>query len=175
MPTFREAACAVHEANKPRWRKRQAHSQLDADFGASRHADTWQHTPGSYRPRRRAGSPKPDMADPAGDSPAGASTDENRLPMGNGAWFHGDQPGRRSHSTAHCPPCRKLRHISERCPIKKSGLHSKPLKSPKPQSQPSCASSFWFSRRARSGECPGEPPGTRSTSGTKYGEYHPSG
>ena len=63
MPTFKEAACAVHEANKPRWRNGRAHRKLDADSGASRHADAEQQTPGPVRSWGRAASPHPDMDD----------------------------------------------------------------------------------------------------------------
>ena len=64
MPTFREAAGAVHEANRHPLAQRQAHRQLDADTGASRNADTGRDTPGADRSRGGAASPHPDMDDP---------------------------------------------------------------------------------------------------------------
>ena len=50
MPTFREAARAVHAANNPRWRNARHSGELAADPGASRHAGDRQHAPGPDRP-----------------------------------------------------------------------------------------------------------------------------
>ena len=93
MPTFREAAHAVHEANKPRWRN-------------PRHAAGWIQTLERHampalgnkpldrdRPRGHAASPLSDMDESSRDGPSDSSTDEDRLQMGNGARLHGVQPG----------------------------------------------------------------------------------
>ena len=45
MPSFRDAAHAVHEANRPRWRNGRAQRKLDSDSGAPRHALAGQYTP----------------------------------------------------------------------------------------------------------------------------------
>ena len=57
MPTFREAARAVHAANKPRWRNDRHSGKLAADPGASRHAGDRQHAPGPDRPGGGAAGP----------------------------------------------------------------------------------------------------------------------
>ena len=103
MPTFREAACTVHEANKPRWRNASHIASWMQTLERHAMPTLRQHTPGPDRPRGRAASPHPDMDDPAGDGEAGASTDEDRVPMGNGARLHGDQPCGRSHRRRVAP------------------------------------------------------------------------
>ncbi len=92
LPTFGEAACAVHEANKPRWRN-------------GRHTKSWMQTLERHAMPTLGNAPldridrgdvlrvlTPDLDDPSGDGTAGASADEDRLPLGNGARLHGDQP-----------------------------------------------------------------------------------
>ena len=87
--------------------QRQVHRQLDAGVGAPRHAGAGQHAARPSRPRGRAARPQPDMDDPAGDRPAGASADADRLPMGDSARLHGGQPGGRGHRRRVAPPCRR--------------------------------------------------------------------
>ena len=93
MPTFREAAYAVHEENKPRWRNpRHAAGWIQT---LERHAMPALGNKPLDRIDRggRAASPHSDMDNSSGDGPSGASTDEDRLQMGNGARLHGVQPG----------------------------------------------------------------------------------
>ena len=107
MPTFREAARAVHEANTPRWRNDKHSGGLDAESGASCDANSWQHFPGPDRPRGCAARPHPDMDSPAGDGPAGTPADED-CPSG-GPWPTASwRPTRLVRpSTVHCPPCQR--------------------------------------------------------------------
>ena len=107
MPTFREAAHTVHEANRPRWRN-DKHS-VSWMQTLERHAmpRPWQHAPGSDRPRGRAACSHPDMDDPAGDGSTGAATDADHLPVGHGSRLHvrATRPARPS--TVRCPRCRR--------------------------------------------------------------------
>ena len=57
MPTFREAAHAVHKTNKPRWRNDPARCRMDPDPGTPRDAGTGQRARGQDRSRRRAAGP----------------------------------------------------------------------------------------------------------------------
>ena len=107
LPTFREAARAVHAANKPRWRNdKHSASWLQT---LERHAiPSLGNTPlDRIDPGCRAAGPHPDMDDPSRDRPAGASTNEDRLPLGDGARLHEDQPGGRSHRRRVAPECRR--------------------------------------------------------------------
>ena len=103
MPTFTEAARAVHAANKPRWRNdRHSASWLQT---LERHAmPTLRNTPLDRIDRGDGpAGPHPDMDDPSRDSAAGAATDADGLPLGNGARLHEDQPGGRSHRRRVAP------------------------------------------------------------------------
>ena len=93
MPTFSEAAQAVHEVNRPRWRNAKHIASWMQTL--ERHAmPTLGNTPLDRLDRGDVlRGPRPDLDDPAGDSPAGASTDEYRLPMGDSPRLHGGQPG----------------------------------------------------------------------------------
>ena len=107
VPTFREAARAVHEANSPRWRNGRHIAELAADPGAPRHACPGQHTRRPDRSGRRAGSPHADMDQPAGDGPAGASAYAG--PSSGGRWRTASlRPIRQAKlSTVRCPQCRR--------------------------------------------------------------------
>ena len=103
MPTFREAAYAVHEANKPRWRNPRHMAGWIQTLERHAMPNVEQHTPGPDRPRGRAAGPHPDMDDSSGDGPSGPSTYEDRLQMGNIIRVHGVQSGGRSHRWCLAP------------------------------------------------------------------------
>ena len=107
MPTFREAARAVPCGQQPPMAERPARGELAADPGASRHAGDRQHAPGPDRPRGSAAGPHPDMDDPSRDSAAGAATDADGLPLGDGARLSWGTTLREKPSTARCPRCRR--------------------------------------------------------------------
>ena len=173
MPTFREAACAVHEANKPRWRN-------------AKHIASWMQTLERHAMPTLGKMP----IDRIGRAevlrvltPIWATRPETarrvrqrmrtvfRWAMAHG--FMETNPAGEAIDGA-LPSMLKVKSHLEHCPIRKSDRRSKPLKRPKPQHPPSCVSGSWFSRR-RAPVRPGALPGTRSTSRTRYGGYRPSG
>ena len=85
-----DTRAAVAEGRDPVVEK---HAPSMPTFREAAYAGIEQHTPGPDRLRRGTAGPHPDMDNPSGDSPAGASTNEDRLPMGNGPRLHGVQPG----------------------------------------------------------------------------------
>ena len=87
MPTFgKPPPLTVLRGEQAPLAQRQAHSKLDADPGAPRHADPGQHAPGQDRQVRRAASSNPDLGHTAGDGPAGRQRMRTvfRWPMARG-------------------------------------------------------------------------------------------
>ena len=89
MLTFRQAAQAVHEANKPRWRN-------------GKHAASWLQTLERHAmpkvgnisldrigSQRSAAGSQSYMDYPAGDGPPGATADEDHFSVGHGPRLHG--------------------------------------------------------------------------------------
>lgn len=118
MPTFREAARTVHEANKPRWRN-------------ARHTASWLRSLETYAMPILGGIPLDRIQQ--SDVLRSGQLDPRRpavsvrgfAPCCAGAWpmdtSTETSPARSS--TAHCPPCPRSRITCGRCPIKKSPRH----------------------------------------------------
>ena len=103
MPTFREAARAVHAVNTPRWRN-------------AKHIASWMQVLERHAMPALGNTPldrldrgdvlrvlNPIWTTRRGDRAAGASADADRLPVGDSAWLHGGEPGGRGHRRRVAP------------------------------------------------------------------------